>query len=613
MHGASHIAPRSGVFQFSRRIPKNIVEALKALPPDARTRLPDEFKTYFAKEFVRFSLKTRDKAAAKSLGTKADFEFDTKVQRLKEWLARGENSYDVVDPDLIRAIAQRWVSQELKEDDEKRLHPDNAHDLRHHEKGLYMLELDFQKALSVDGAVLRDPVASATVQDIQTLYQLRLDPNGTGYALLHREVLLGYLSLYDVIKRRNAGQVAPTPVAPQIDLNGVNQVRKIAPDNLVEMTRAVKGGDQWGANPERNVEMIPIGKVIDDYFADVVKNKFTRKVRRCLQLFGQVIGRETPIVQIRQLHVTRYLRDICKLPVNWARRFDKGESVEQMLAVEMVQKNLAKVTWEQGYKYPLGTFFKSSMRDLGDAGFPNLTVEGIDYSGTRKAEEKKQRALSIAELKVLFEGNVFLAIANDSEQEELYWLSVVAFFTGARPRELCQINPQVDFGQFEGHWYIDISAHSAAGKNVSKTVKTGEERRLPLHRELVELGFHEYLQRMKQKGKDRIFPNSGVKSGNPYQTLGCEFTDLLKGVGLYDDTASPGRQVLGIYVARKTFVTQAAAQKVVSKEMTGHADDRTTEMQRKHYISDPEPLLNKVAELAKFELPLKIPKLAWKV
>ena len=31
---------------------------------------------------------------------------------MKEWLARGENSYDVVDPDLIRAIAQRWVSQE---------------------------------------------------------------------------------------------------------------------------------------------------------------------------------------------------------------------------------------------------------------------------------------------------------------------------------------------------------------------------------------------------------------------------------------------------------------------------------------------------------------------
>jgi hypothetical protein len=303
MHGASHIAPRNGVYQFSRRIPKDIVEGLKLMPPEARARLPEEFCAYFAKDFVRFSLKTRDKAAAKALGTKADFEFDTKIQRVKEWLARGENSFDVVDQDLIRAIAQRWVSQELKDDDEKRLHPENAHDLRHHEKGLYMMELDFQKALSVDGAVMRDPVASATVHDIQKLYQLRLDPNGTGYALLHREILLGYLTLYDVIKRRNAGQVAPTPAAPQVNFSGVNATRQMADGS----TMSLKPAELMGrADTSQKDEVTILGNVIDSYLTDLAvnENKFTRKVRRCLQLFGLVIGRKTPVFEIRQVHVT---------------------------------------------------------------------------------------------------------------------------------------------------------------------------------------------------------------------------------------------------------------------------------------------------------------------
>jgi len=219
--------------------------------------------------------------------------------------------------------------------------------------------------------------------------------------------------------------------------------------------------------------------------------------------------------------------------------------------------------------------------------------------------------LSADELKILFEGVEFQAIAADPTRESLYWLSVVAHFTGARPRELCQINPQVDFGQQEGYWYFDISEISRAGEGVKKTVKTGEERRLPLHPELIRLGFHDYLQRMLKQGADRLFPKIRMKRGNPYQVIAVEFTDLLKKVNLYDDKAPPGRKVLGIYTARKTFITLARNQKVISRDITGHAEDGTTAIQRKNYISDPEPFLNKVTELNKFKLPVKIPKLTW--
>jgi len=387
MYGASHIAPRNGVYQFSRRIPKDIVEGIKALPPEARARLPEELFTYLAKDFVRFSLRTRDKATAKSLGTKADFEFDTTVQRVKEWLARGENSYDVVDPDLIRAIAQRWVSQELKEDDEKRLDSSNAYDLIHVEKGLYMMELDFQKALSVDGADMRDAVAIGIVRDLQTQYQLRLDPGGSLYAPLHREVLLGYLKIYEVVKRRNAGKLAPTPIAPPFALKVAHSELQLAKVHQGEATLSTLHGVTSGEKKNQPTDKITLDTVVNSYIAKLPSNHFKRKVRRCLQLFSLFMGSDTAISEIRQKKVTDYMCEICKLPFDWARRFDKGESVEAMLDSDEEHKGLSPVTWEQAYRAPLGTFFTAAMRDYGDDGFPNLTVDGIHYLGTRKAEE----------------------------------------------------------------------------------------------------------------------------------------------------------------------------------------------------------------------------------
>lgn len=144
-------------------------------------------------------------------------------------------------------------------------------------------------------------------------------------------------------------------------------------------------------------------------------------------------------------------------------------------------------------------------------------------------------------------------------------------------------------------------------EGVKKTIKTGEERRIPLHPDLVKLGFPDYLDRLKKAKADRLFPAVRVKKGNPYEVLGEMFTQFLKDCDLYDDQAPPGRNVLGAYVMRKTFITQARNQGVVSREITGHSDGTTTAIQDRHYIFGPEPFGRKLTELKKFSLPVVIP------
>jgi integrase len=354
-------------------------------------------------------------------------------------------------------------------------------------------------------------------------------------------------------------------------------------------------------------ERLSLGGVIERHMKTVKQSHYTRKVERCLQLFGEVVGGQRPIESLRQRDVTDFLRAICRLPSDWAQRFDRGAATVAEMLTEEHTEVMSPTTYKDNYKAPLKAFLRDARRDYGDEGFPALIVDGIDYIGNREAGEDEQRALTVAELQKLFEGSGFAAVAADPEREALYWLPVACLFTGARPRELCQVNPQHDFGEEGGIAFLDFDTATPSGKGVVKSIKTGEARRVPLHPELVRLGFPEYLKRVKEAGADRLFPSMRVKKGNPFEVAGGVFTEFLKGAGLYDNAAPPGRQVLGAYVLRKSFITQASNQGVMSRELTGHSAAGETRIQVRHYITEAEPLRRKDAELRKLVLPIKIP------
>lgn len=361
--------------------------------------------------------------------------------------------------------------------------------------------------------------------------------------------------------------------------------------------------------PAKVAPALTLGKVIADYIK--VKQKaptgYTRKVVRCLDLFGEMVGAKTPVAELRQRQVTAFLHDICRLPSDWAMRFDQGKSIAKMLG-EDVDEVMGPRTFSDNYKAPLKRFLSDARRDYGDEGFPTLIVDGIEYTGGRKAGEDTQRDLTIPELKRLFEGPEFSAISRDASADAAYWLPVIGLFTGARPRELCQLNPQCDWGKEGDTFFLLVDKHTPAGKGVKKTVKTGETRRVPLHPELVRLGLTDYLERMQKAGADRLFPGVRTKKGNPYEVAGEAFTAFLKTIGLYDNTAPPGRQVLGMYVFRKTIITYAGNRGIPTWGLTGHRPDHMTAMQWSSYHASPQGLGQVMADLERITYPVSIPQ-----
>ena len=191
-----------------------------------------------------------------------------------------------------------------------------------------------------------------------------------------------------------------------------------------------------------------------------------------------------------------------------------------------------------------------------------------------KAPVNKQRAFKPHELQRLFAGAELQAFAADPEQHAKYWLPTLGLFTGARVNELCQLNPQVDILQEPetGIWYLWITTESDSDTSIQKSVKTGESRKVPLHKKLIELGFLGYVSRIKACGAKRLFPVwSPAPDGKASPAAEKWFVRLIKKTGLRDET--PKAQLVGMHSFRHTFLSYGAASRPSLNlgSITGHS------------------------------------------
>ncbi|WP_440531791.1 DUF6538 domain-containing protein [Variovorax sp. YR566] len=82
-----------------------------------------------------------------------------------------------------------------------------------------------------------------------------------------------------------------------------------------------------------------------------------------------------------------------------------------------------------------------------------------------------------------------------------YWLPLLALMSGARQAELCQLRV-ADVIRRDGVWLLDINENDE-GKSVKSAAG---ERWVAVHQKLIDLGFVEHVDRMRQAGESLVFP-----------------------------------------------------------------------------------------------------------
>jgi integrase len=318
-----------------------------------------------------------------------------------------------------------------------------------------------------------------------------------------------------------------------------------------------------------------LGALVDRFLEGYAKDRkpaMFKKHQAALMLLKQLHG-DKPINRLRQADVLDFFEVVAGLPPRSAEKCKKRGITARALAAEDHDERLGKKTFDDNYEVPMRLFLKWARTNWQDEGFPTtLTTEGVEFSGDDDEGKDKQRAMKHTELEQLFH-RVLAPYRDSPDEAHLWWLPVLAFYTGARVNELCQLNPQTDLRiSPEGINYVFITAKTEADERVRKSVKTGDEREVPLHPDLVAGGFIAYVKRVRESGSKLLFPSWTPINRRASTQAERWFRDLLRATGLRDET--PGARMVGFHAFRHTLLSRAANSEpaVDAGPITGHTD-----------------------------------------
>ena len=292
-----------------------------------------------------------------------------------------------------------------------------------------------------------------------------------------------------------------------------------------------------------------------------------------LPAFVEVVG-DMPITALRQAHVKEFLRTVQKLPPRWTDVRRQRNMAIKAIANETWDQCLSKATYDGTYLASLRMFIQRAVADWQDVGFPTTLTTDVPYEGSRTKTERKQRALRPDEIRTIFFSERMQKFIKDPAQVHKFWLLAIELYTGARVREICQINPQSDSGCTDGIWWLRLTADSGPmpDPDVVKSIKTGKPRTIPMHSELLRVGLLDYLEQLKTSGARRLFPQWAPTAGNAGAAPGKAVANYLRSVGLHGVANELGNAVRGSHAFRHTLLTYGRKCGVKLRCISGHTE-----------------------------------------
>jgi len=186
--------------------------------------------------------------------------------------------------------------------------------------------------------------------------------------------------------------------------------------------------------------------------------------------------------------------------------------------------------------------------------------EGLDIEHETEAP---RRPWSAAQLQDFFGLPLFTAYALpkviDAGGAAAYWVPLLGLFTGARVGELCQL--RVEDVADDGAGPVLRITEEADGA----TLKTTASRReVPIHDELVRLGFLEYVQGLRGAGQVPLWPGMRFRKGKP----GANFSEWFRTARERVPGGVPDFHSLRHTV--RTALTEARVLDSIKDRITGH-------------------------------------------
>lgn len=168
-----------------------------------------------------------------------------------------------------------------------------------------------------------------------------------------------------------------------------------------------------------------------------------------------------------------------------------------------------------------------------------ISVNPAQGVSIKVTEEEKALGKGIAyssdDLKSIFSHQVF----RQKPWDHKAWLPILALYTGARLEEIASLL-LTDIKNDEGVWVIDLSPFDETGKKIKRIKNYHSCRAIPIHKDVIALGFLQYVKCRSDANDRQLFPLLKTVNG---ERVSEEFSNWW----------SAQRSIFGIVDKRKNF------------------------------------------------------------
>jgi integrase len=335
--------------------------------------------------------------------------------------------------------------------------------------------------------------------------------------------------------------------------DAVRQAR-LAAAEFETLLRAAEGNEVQSASlPEPRVAVAVAGAappglsdrtlqdVLDIYLSDPSRRRSVRSASTypaMLTLVGEILGPEAPLRSITRASCRAVLDMLRWLPANYARCYPHLNLQQAVALAQDQHLPTLRPATVNGYMVRFGALLNAAVQE----GYLDRNpATGLRLPDTVHPREKR-RAFSLDQLQAVFDAPLYTGCVDDRyghakrgaarPRRGRFWTPLISLYSGMRLNEISQLD-LADVRTLSGIECFVVSGRSAHG-GIDKRLKTmNSERVVPVHPQLIALGFADFVARRRADAGLKLFPDllPSTCSGYYSDPLSKWFASFLRSSG----------------------------------------------------------------------------------
>jgi len=316
--------------------------------------------------------------------------------------------------------------------------------------------------------------------------------------------------------------------------------------------------------------------------------------KRIVEEFIEIIG-DIDFSTITKNEVSHYIDVQTKLPPNRKKSPKYRDlTIKEVMKLELSQK---EIQTPQNINKRI-----TKLSVFGNWGVRQGLLITNPFSGMKFSVKKQphtRQPFTADELRKIFKPETYLKwtihfshpYRKDRVSNHLpyYWIFLLGIFSGMRTNEMCQLR-LIDIKKQNNIWFIFIEDSEETKVKTENAI-----RKVPLHPQLIDLGFVDYVTDQKKSKRGRLFWELSEDRDGFASHVSRHYNQrFLPTVGVWK------KYTKVLYCTRHTFINKLYSEKVdenVIKTLVGHEKEFTM----KHYGGDPftpERLLEEISRVS---------------